>query len=84
MQTINSKVIDMLKKECICDAVFNMYMKHIIIGLSGSYSFMQKEDLKEEIARLIEKHFPYREENVPLAFRQSGFDDENFSVLKSA
>lgn len=79
METLQSKVIEMLKKECSCAGGVSPYMKHIIIGMDSSDPALRKA-LKEEITRLIGQHFPEREENLVFVLTGGGLKDEDFRV----
>lgn len=79
METLHSKVIGMLKKECGCLGSISAYMKHIIVSEDDARSGRRRE-LKQEITELISQHFPEREELLPFTLTGQGLKDEHFRI----
>jgi len=83
MDTLSSKVIDMLKSECSFGSGINAYMKHILINLDGANANENLRELQTETTGLVEKHFPVREEILPFTVSKQDVTVLEFSILKS-
>jgi hypothetical protein len=83
METLNSKVIDCLKKDFSEGQGISAYMSHIIIQVEKTYDKLYQE-LKTEITVLVETHFPERSEDLFFTFCKEGIVDEDFKVPKTA
>lgn len=83
METLNSKALDMLKKQCSCASKVTAYMKHIIIDLDSSNIDTNIIELKEEIIALVKKHIPLREDILPFTINKQGESELEFTIPKS-
>lgn len=79
METLQSKVISILKNECSYAGSISMYMKHIIVQ-SDSPDRARRKALKEEIKELVDHHFPEREENLVFVLTGGQLKDEDFRL----
>ena len=79
METLQSKVSGILKKECSYAGGVSVYMKHIIVNEDDAGPGRRRE-LKQEITALVEKHFPEREETLAFTLTGHALKDEDFRI----
>ena len=83
METLNSKVLDMLKTECSCASKVKAYMNHVVVDLDNMDLDSNIDELQDEITALVEEHFPVREEILPFTINISGESRLEFTIKKS-
>ncbi|RYE24954.1 MAG: hypothetical protein EOP42_21865 [Sphingobacteriaceae bacterium] len=81
METLQLKVLNMLKKECSCTCGLSMYMKHLIVQ-SDSPDPGYRKAVKEEIQKLVTHNFPDREDELVFILVNGELRDEHFRVMR--
>ncbi|RYE14842.1 MAG: hypothetical protein EOP45_19125 [Sphingobacteriaceae bacterium] len=83
METLQTKVIEMLRQECRPVLNIKMYMKHIVVH-TQSIDPASGRALKEQIICLIGQHYPQRDDILAIVITGEGMEDLEFEINKAS
>jgi hypothetical protein len=69
MQVLISDIADAVKRECTCDCAVSPHLNQVVVQIGNSGFDQHMGNLILQIQKIIDRHYPEREENLYLVIR---------------